>query len=66
MTRLEQLQAEISQLTPPERRSLRYWLEELVSDDWDQQMEADALAGKLDWLIEEVRADIRAGRTLPL
>lgn len=66
MTRLEQLQAEISQLTPPARRSLCYWLEELVSDDWDQQMEADALAGKLDKLAEKARAEHRAGRPRPL
>lgn len=66
MTKLEQLQVEIKQLTPPERRALMEWLEELVSDDWDRQIEADVLAGKLDKLTDELRAEIRAGLSRPL
>lgn len=66
MTKLEQIQADILQLSPPERRELMEWLTEVVSDDWDQQIEADVKAGKLDKLLEEVRAEIKAGRTSPL
>ncbi len=62
MSKLEQLQNEINQLVPSERRALMEWLEELVSDDWDRQIEADVLAGKLDKLAEQAREDIKAGR----
>jgi predicted nucleotidyltransferase len=31
-------------------------------DEWDRQIAADAAAGRLDHLIEEVRADVAAGR----
>ena len=66
MSVIEKLQAEITQLTPPERRTLFNWLEEVVSDDWDRQIEADALAGKFDKLAEEALAEHRAGRSRSL
>ena len=37
-----------------------------VDDDWDRQFKADVAAGRLDRLVEEARADIAAGRSLPL
>ncbi len=32
---------------------------------WDEQIESDILAGKLDFLIEEAEAEMRAGTTRP-
>ena len=42
-------------------------LREIDFDDaWDRQMEADAKAGKLDFLLKELDEDIAAGRVRPL
>ena len=35
-------------------------------DEWDRQIEADAKAGRLDFLWEEARKEIAEGRTRPL
>jgi len=40
-----------------EREELLTWLLNL-DDDWDRQMAKDAVAGKLDFLIEEAPAAI--------
>jgi hypothetical protein len=46
------------------------FLEQLATvdfdDAWDRQIEADAKAGQLDFLWEEAKQDIAAGRTRPL
>ena len=42
------------------------WLQEYLDAKWDQQMDADSAAGKLDPLWEKARADIAAGRVKPL
>lgn len=39
------------------------WIKE---QKWDRQIEADAIAGRLDHLIEEVKKHHQAGRTTPL
>ncbi len=35
-------------------------------DEWDRQIEADANAGRLDFLWEEAKKEIAEGRTRPL
>jgi len=47
------------------KQAVREVLQEM-DDDWDRQMTADVEAGKLDSLIEEARAEIRAGKTAPM
>jgi hypothetical protein len=42
------------------------WFAELQADRWDRPIEADAIAGKLDWLVEEARREMAAGETRPL
>jgi hypothetical protein len=46
------------------------FLEQLAAVDfddmWDRQLEADAKAGRLDFLWEEAKQDIAEGRTRPL
>jgi hypothetical protein len=42
-------------------------LAEIDFDDaWDRQIDADARAGRLDFLWEEAKRDIKEGRTRPL
>ena len=63
MTKLETIQQAITELSPEELAKLRAHIEELEADIWDAQIERDAKAGKLDWLVEEARAEHAAGRT---
>jgi hypothetical protein len=66
MTKLEKIEREIEALPPQDVRALGAWLDELRERLWDEQMERDALAGKLDALAAEAMADIAAGRVKPL
>jgi hypothetical protein len=66
MTKLEKIEREIESLPPQEMRALAAWFADLRERLWDEQMERDALAGKLDGLAAEAMADIAAGRVKPL
>jgi hypothetical protein len=66
MTRLEQIEKSVAELSPEELKAFAAWFEALQADMWDRQMEADAKAGRLDRLAEQALADHRAGRTRPL
>jgi hypothetical protein len=66
MTKLEKIEQAISALSPEELASFRRWFAQFAGDDWDRQIEADMLSGKLADLAEEAIADHRAGRTKPL
>lgn len=45
---VEELQAAVAQLPPEELDRFSQWFEELLADQWDRQLEADILAGRLD------------------
>ena len=62
MTKLEKIKRRIEALPPQELRALGEWLDELREKLWDEQMERDALSGKLDKLAAEAMADIAAGQ----
>ncbi len=66
MTKLEKIEQDIASLDPKDVRKLADWLEEYKADLWDQQIEADAKAGKLDKLIANAKDEIAAGKTRPL
>ena len=66
MTKLEDIEKAVTQLSDDERAKLRAWLDELDAQGWDEQIERDANAGKLDWLIEEARAEHASGLTKKL
>jgi hypothetical protein len=63
MTKLEDIQKAATELSDEERRVLRAWLDELDEQAWDEQIERDAKAGKLDKLAAKALADYKAGRT---
>ena len=52
-TNITKIQEEILALSETDYRQLKQWLNELDKDEWDQQIEADSNAGKLDFLIDE-------------
>lgn len=53
MTHVEQLKKEIEVLSDKEFAWLRQWFMEKDWERWDEQLEADVAAGKLDFLIDE-------------
>ncbi|RWD69444.1 hypothetical protein [Mesorhizobium sp.] len=66
MTKLEQIEKSVAELSPEELKAFAAWFEALQADLWDKQIEADAKAGRLEKLAEQALADHRAGRTRPL
>ena len=66
MSRLEQIETEISSLSTEELAEFRRWFAEFDSDAWDRQIERELEKGKLDALIAEAEEDLKAGRMRPL
>ena len=66
MTKLEQIEKSVADLSPEELQAFATWFEALQADMWDRQIEADTKAGRLDKLAEQALADHRTGRTKPL
>jgi hypothetical protein len=66
MTTVEDIEKAIAELPPDELARLRAWLEEFEGAHFDQRIERDAKAGRLDRLADEALADFRAGRTREL
>jgi hypothetical protein len=58
---VEEIQAAVLRLPRAEATRLAAWLAERDAALWDQQIEADAASGRLDFLAEEVEAEYKAG-----
>jgi hypothetical protein len=64
MTKVQALQEEIGKLDSEEFAQLMAWVRERDSEEWDRQIEKDAVAGKFDKLANEAReADARGETT---
>lgn len=59
---LVELKKAIQEISAEERAELAQFLAELEADAWDQQIEADAKAGKLTKLEDKARESIKAGK----
>jgi hypothetical protein len=66
MGKIDDIKKSLEGLSPEEQREMAAWFAELRERLFDEQIERDILAGKLDSLGEEALADLRAGRTTPL
>ena len=62
MSTVQQLELGVRQLSSEELATFRAWFTEFDAEEWDRQIEADVSAGRLDWLVEEARQDLRQGR----
>ena len=62
MGKIEHIQKSIEELSPKEVAKLRIWVEELEGRLFDEAIERDAKAGKLDKIIAEVKARHAAGQ----
>lgn len=66
MTRIDKIKSAISSLPPRELAKLREWFAALDAQKFDERIERDAKAGKLEKLAKKALADDRAGRTRDL
>lgn len=66
MSTVSEIEHAIEKLDPKEIRRVGDWLDELRERLFDERIEADAKAGKLDKLMEEAKQDFLAGRCKPL
>ena len=66
MSTVHEIESAIGQLPPQEKWSLIHRLHDSLWQEWDQQIEADASAGRLDHLVQALEANIAAGRVKPL
>ncbi|MBR1086671.1 hypothetical protein JQ621_04195 [Bradyrhizobium manausense] len=62
----EDIERAIAQLAPDELARFRAWFEQFDAERFDQALEQDAQAGKLDAFAEEALSAYRAGRTRDL
>jgi hypothetical protein len=66
MTKVQQLEKQIAELTPEELAVFRKWFSDFDAEMWDRQIEADVQAGKLDALARRALRDHAAGKSTKL
>lgn len=66
MSKIEEIEKEIKQLSQAELEEFRSWFYEFDAEAWDQRLENDIRAGKLDRLSKEALDAHKAGRTREL
>lgn len=62
MTTADEIKQAVLRLPEAEYDKVMEWLHELAEDSWDRQFEEDVLAGKLDFLKDEVEQAKREGK----
>jgi hypothetical protein len=63
---LRELEQTVANLPPAEFAEFREWFLRFDGDRWDEQIEEDAKAGKLDSLANAALREFRRGETNPL
>lgn len=66
MSTVESIEQQIKALSAEEVAKLREWFLEFDWTLWDQQIERDVAAGKLDVLADKALRDHAAGKSTPL
>lgn len=66
MTKVENLEREVRDLSARELANFREWFAEFDAAEWDRQIEEDVGSGKLDRLADAALADHNAGRSRKL
>ena len=59
---LQELESAVQTLPQEALRQFSTWFDEWRAEQWDRQIEQDAVSGKLDCLAEAALAEFRAGR----
>jgi hypothetical protein len=63
---IKEIESAIASLPPSELAELAKWFEEFQARAWDERLERDVKAGRLDELIEQAGRDFEQGRCEPL
>jgi hypothetical protein len=63
---IEDIEKAVVKLTPDQLAEFRAWFEEFDAARYDQKIERDAKAGKLDRMAEQALDDFREGRAREL
>ena len=63
MGKVEKIENEVRALSAEELAAFRKWFREFDAEAWDREIEADALAGKLDAPANKALGTHRAGNT---
>lgn len=66
MSKVENLEKQIRQLSPEELTEFRRWYASFDAELWDRQFESDVKAGKLDALAERALRAHEAGQSTKL
>lgn len=66
MNTLEEIQFAVSRLSKEEQSRFRHWFFEFDAQQWDEQIEHDVRAGRLDQLASQATEHLREGRCTPL
>ena len=66
MSKVERIEQQVHALSPEKLAQFRAWFLEFDWAAWDQQIERDVLAGRLDTLADKALRDHSAGKTTPL
>lgn len=63
---VEDLELAVSKLSSEELMVFSQWFEEFLADQWDMQIEADILTGRLDTVGKRADDALQAGLVTPL
>jgi len=63
---VEDLELAVSKLSSEELMVFSQWFEEFLADQWDMQIEADILTGRLDAVGKRADDALQAGLVTPL
>ena len=66
MGKVEKIENEVQALSPAELARFRAWFREYDWAAWDQQLERDVQAGRLDDLADKALREHAADKTTPL
>jgi hypothetical protein len=66
MTKLEEIEKAIADLQPQDLDRLRDWFEDFQAARFDEKIERDSQAGKLDRAADQALAEHRQGRSREL
>ncbi len=66
MSRVEQIEGHVKELSPEELSAFREWFAEFDAETWDRQLESDVRTGKLDSLAERALREHASGRSVEL
>jgi hypothetical protein len=59
---VEEIESAITELPPAQVAELAAWFEQFHAQLWDNQIEQDLRAGRLDSLLDETARDLDSGR----